>query len=93
MGDLRKNLPSTEDSPTEGAEGQDKIIDYDAVVKRIVAHETEYPSCKDTPYFNHQAFFSNLKHYQAGLKGCQVEFGKHILYGEVVTSTNTMLEK
>ena len=92
MGDLKKDLPGSEDSSTNGASDQDKIINYDAVVKRIVAHESDYPSCKDTPYFNHHAFFSNLKHYQTISKS-QTTFGKHLLYGEVVTSTNTMLEK
>ncbi|KAI9805534.1 MAG: hypothetical protein M1825_000785 [Sarcosagium campestre] len=63
----------------------------DAVVKRLQAHETEYPGCKETPYFNHHAYYSNLKRYQT-LSRADAEFGRYLLYGEVVTSTNTMLE-
>ena len=70
----------------------DAILDYNAVTKQVLVHEREYPACKETPYFNHHAFFSNLKHYQS-LTDVSGEFGRCLLYGEVVTSTNTMLEK
>lgn len=71
----------------------DRIIDYDAVVKRLIVHEKEPPASKETPYFNHHAFFANLKGYETQIKEETTKFGKSILYGEVVTSTNTMLEK
>lgn len=71
----------------------DRILDYDAVVKRLTAHETSLPEPKETPYFNHHAFFANLKHYNGASKYAQASFGKVLLYGEVVTSTNTLLEK
>ena len=73
--------------------GEDRIVDYNSIVKRIIVHEMEYPLSKETPYFNHHAFYSNLEHYQAHSKEEATEFGKIMLYGEVVTSTNTMLEK
>lgn len=71
----------------------DKIVDYDKVVKRIVAHESSLPEGKETPYFNHHAFFANLQHYNAKAHNHEGVFGKTLLYGEVVTSTNTLLEK
>lgn len=71
----------------------DKIIDYDKVVKRLVVHEADQPRSKDTAYFNHQAFFSNLEYYERKSAQSSEGFGKNLLYGEVVTSTNTLLEK
>lgn len=81
---------SEEDSAAKSDEG---IIDYDKVVKRLVAHESSLPEAKHTPYFNHHAFFANLKHYNSASRNATSAFGKMILYGEVVTSTNTLLEK
>ncbi|EON67818.1 biotin-[acetyl-CoA-carboxylase] ligase [Coniosporium apollinis CBS 100218] len=87
-------LPGAAGKEKDNAEeDQAGLIDYDKVVKRIVAHETELPSNKETPYFNHYAYFANLQHYQHELRDSDPAFGKYILYGEVVTSTNTLLEK
>ena len=66
----------------------DRIIDYNKIVKRLASHKQRLPSSKETPYFNHHAFFSNLAQY-----GSQPQFGKFLCYGEVVTSTSTMLER
>ncbi|KAL8953923.1 MAG: hypothetical protein Q9222_000210 [Ikaeria aurantiellina] len=74
-------------------ENHDMIIDYNKVIKRLVIHKEDKPESKDTPYFNHNAYFANLKHYQDRSRDDHLSFGKHLLYGEVVTSTNTMLEK
>lgn len=71
----------------------DKIVDYDKIIKRIVAHESSLPESKETPYFNHHAFFANLRHYNSAFRNPAATFGKYLLYGEVVTSTNTLLEK
>ena len=71
----------------------DRDIDYNTVVKRLIVHEKKPPPRKETPYFNHDAFFANLKHYYAQTQTDRDEFGKNVLYGEVVTSTNTLLEK
>ncbi|KAL9595690.1 MAG: hypothetical protein Q9219_006286 [cf. Caloplaca sp. 3 TL-2023] len=98
LGALSNVLPSMtqQDSANENrdtTEDQGKIIDYNEVVKRLVIHLKDQPESKDTPYFNHQAFFANLKHYESQSREASEAFGKRILYGEVVTSTNTMLEK
>jgi biotin--protein ligase len=76
------------DTPTD-----DKIIDYNTVLKRLVPHEDDWPRAKETPCFNHYAFFSNLRKYQQENSSNAEEFGHILMYGEVVTSTNTILEK
>ena len=95
MGTLAKALPSTSQERTDKVDGsgEDMIIDYNTILKEVFLHEDGYPASKETPYFNHHAFYSHLKHYQNNTAEDPSEFGRHLLYGEVVTSTNTMLEK
>jgi biotin--protein ligase len=71
----------------------DRIIDFSKVTKRLIPHDTEWPGTKETPCFNHNAFYANLRYYQNEKSSNAEEFGKFLMYGEVVTSTNTMLEK
>ncbi|KAI6083653.1 class II aaRS and biotin synthetase [Hypoxylon rubiginosum] len=88
---LKEALP--DDSPdqksTDTSEG---IIDYTTVVKRIVTHENAWPEARATPYFNHNAFYSSLQEYRRSEPESD-EWGNFLMYGEVVTSTNTLLEK
>ncbi|KAF1829038.1 class II aaRS and biotin synthetase [Decorospora gaudefroyi] len=70
----------------------DQILSYENIIKVIVPHENELPSAKETS-FQHEAFYSNLHHYHTKLRNPDASFGKHLMYGEVVTSTNTLLEK
>ena len=84
---------STEAAHESKDEDEDKMIDYDAVVKRLVLHPSDQPESKTTPYFNHAAFFANLDYYNTVSKNASGQFGRTLLYGEVVTSTNTLLEK
>lgn len=86
LSDLEEALPDNASNPSEG------IIDYQEVVKRLVVHD-DLPSSKLTPYFNHHAFYANLRQYQSDSREGASEFGSNLLYGEVVTSTNTILEK
>lgn len=72
---------------------EDRLVDYNSLPKRILLHESSTPDSKQTPYFNHNAFFWNLKDYHAQQRESQHTFGKIMMYGEVVTSTNTMLDK
>lgn len=95
MLDLAEALPlenETQDSADQLDGSSDRIIDYNTIIKQILVHDGEYPQAKATPYFNHHAFYSNLQHYQKLLPKA-TNFGTHLLYGEVVTSTNTLLEK
>lgn len=101
VGSLVKALPETSvDSDTQGKADQlggigaeDRVLDYSTIVKLLIPHPTNWPGNKETPYFNHHAFYANLRKYQEEQSGEAREFGKTLLYGEVVTSTNTLLEK
>ena len=97
LGSVVDELPSTPDGKFDSQkkhEGdEEKIIDYDKIVKRLLIHDKDQPESKDTPYFNHHAYVANLKHYESQSRGIGRTFGKELLYGEVVTSTNTLLEK
>ena len=94
LGSLTKALTTEESEKTnDGDDDEDRIIDYNTVVKRLVVHEREPPPSKETPYFNHDAFYANLKYYESKSQEAKDGFGRDLLYGEVVTSTNTMLEK
>ncbi|KAK0363598.1 biotin holocarboxylase synthetase [Friedmanniomyces endolithicus] len=77
---------------TDG-QSADSLLDYNLIPKRLVTYEKGTPESKETPYFNHDAFFANLKHYNTKHTESDHAFGKVILYGEVVTSTNTLLDK
>ncbi|KAJ5804883.1 hypothetical protein N7474_010770 [Penicillium riverlandense] len=87
------NLSDLEASlPAEPAKKDEGIVDYQAIIKRLVIHD-DLPSSKLTPYFNHHAFYANLRHYQSESREGASQFGSNLLYGEVLTSTNTILEK
>lgn len=74
--------------------GQDeKNIDYNKVIKRLVFHDGGWPQNTETPHFNHSMFYSELVNYQDEGGSRAEDFGKVIMYGDVVTSTNTLLEK
>ncbi|PGH01581.1 biotin-[acetyl-CoA-carboxylase] ligase [Blastomyces parvus] len=91
MKELSESLPA-ETAKTDQGGDSDKIVDYSSVIKEVVVHE-DIPSSKSTPSFNHHAYYGNLKEYRTQSKEHIHEFGSNILYGEVVTSTNTLLEK
>ncbi|KAF7188684.1 Biotin--protein ligase [Pseudocercospora fuligena] len=74
-------------------ESADRILDYNAITKTLIPHTQSLPTAKATPHFQHAAFYSHLKHFQAKQPGLSGDYGRVILYGEVVTSTQTILEK
>lgn len=82
----------TFDSKNEVEDGNDRIIDYDKIVKHIYIHAETYPTIRETPKFNHQNFYLQLEKY-AGSRIDKISFGKFLLYAEVITSTSTILEK
>lgn len=87
MNALKRTL--SQDSNALAADG---IIDYSAIPKRVMIHDETWPDTKETPYFNHHAYYSNLKAYRQIDQEAE-NWGDHLMYGEVVTSTNTLLEK
>jgi len=72
--------------------GKDAIPDPSKLVKRIVSHDEAWPETKETPYFNHSVFYSSLEEFRQKDRQAE-EWGNIFMYGEVVTSTNTLLEK
>ncbi|KAK6411277.1 biotin holocarboxylase synthetase [Oleoguttula sp. CCFEE 5521] len=81
-----KTAVATASDPAGGLEPEDPP-------KTLMAHETFLPQSKDTPNFDHDAFFTHLRNYHSQQKESEATFGKVLIYGEVVTSTSTMLEK
>ena len=77
----------------DGAGSDDRIVDYNKITKRLIPHEADWPGTKETPYFNHHSYYANLRMYQQENSSEAEEFGNYLMYGEVVTSTNTILEK
>jgi biotin--protein ligase len=85
---------STTSTEQENAKQDTGIVDYDKITKTLLVHDTSLPDTKQTPYFNHHAYFANLYAYKSKHHHNTSEsFGNVLLYGEVVTSTNTLLEK
>lgn len=70
----------------------DGLIDYNKVRKTVVPHDQGWPEPKETPYFNHADYYSSLKEFRRHETDAY-EWGDVLLYGEAVTSTNTLLEK
>lgn len=60
----------------------------------VVVHQKGHPSAQETPYFNHGIYFAELESYvkKLGLQN-RHNLGSLLLYGEVLTSTSTILEK
>lgn len=74
------------------AAATDGLVDHNLTLKHIVPHTTAWPDAKETPYFNHADFYSSLRDFRRR-ESDAYEWGDTLLYGEVVTSTNTLLEK
>ncbi|KAL9595293.1 MAG: hypothetical protein Q9179_005039 [Wetmoreana sp. 5 TL-2023] len=74
----------SENQANSDSDSQDKIIDYNKLIKRLLIHDKEQPESKDTPYFNHHAYFSNLKQYQNESQESDMMFGKNLLNTEIL---------
>lgn len=85
---LKDSLPGADKSKGSEIGG----ADHEFATKSIIAHESILPSVKETPHFDHKLYYSSLKGFQLLEKDAE-DWGKLLMYGEVVTSTNTLLEK
>lgn len=88
MSDLEKALVESETGNT-----QDKTTEYEKIVKRLIFHDRNYPSLSLTPQFDHELYYRYQEEYAQSTPGADPDFGNWLLYGEVVTSTNSLLEK
>ncbi|KAI1129702.1 class II aaRS and biotin synthetase [Nemania abortiva] len=95
MSELKGTLPRNEitgELTTPSSSTEQALIDYTTIIKRITTHESAWPEAKATPYFNHHAFYSSLREYRQ-IDTDAEEWGDYLMYGEALTSTNTILEK
>lgn len=60
------------------------------IQKDVDIYYTGIPNPRQSPYFNHELYYTELDSLSSSVRG---ELGSFILYGEVVTSTSTMLDK
>ena len=106
---LAKTLPQLEkrdkaDLEATQSRSSSPSSPFSALIKRVVVHSSEPPSVETTPSFDHAFYFAELTKYQSLMTGSTGEkrgvslkdsqaFGTPLLYGAVVTSTNTLLEK
>lgn len=74
---------------------KDEIEDLNSIPKHFkVFGGTNLPDPRSTPYFNMPDYFEHLKLLRdANQASSKFEFGSIIGYGEVVTSTNTLLDQ
>jgi biotin--protein ligase len=59
----------------------------------IFVHVQDHPTHEETPFFDHNEFYSGLRQHQSTSPQQLDGFGSYIMYGQVMTSTNTILEK
>lgn len=84
MDELEEALPNA--PATTGAQ------EYEAPVKAIFAYDHGLPSTKRTPHFDHKLFYTSLEESRLLEEGAKT-WGNTMLYGDVVTSTNTVLHR
>ncbi|KAK3945734.1 biotin--protein ligase [Diplogelasinospora grovesii] len=95
MAGLNSALTGSYEAPKKdtGRGTPDPTADYNSIPKRVVSHEDAWPEPKETPEFNHAVFYSSLKEYREKQETQAENWGDVLMYGEVVTSTNTLLDK
>ena len=90
---LKESLPSTEaDSQPALPTTERGIVDYSTIIKHVVLHNKKWPEPNETPYFNHHAYYNSLQEFRTKDTRAQ-EWGDFLMYGEVLTSTNTIMDK
>ncbi|KAK4619303.1 Biotin--protein ligase [Fulvia fulva] len=89
----RPSATTQESDRAQADPSPDRPLDYDALTKGMTLHVKSLPDLKATPHFSHHQFFHHLKTIQAKQPGISGDFGRILMYGEVVTSTQTLLEK
>lgn len=90
---LGASLPGTDGDAAKGKlSAAGDSIDYSGVVKDIITHDRAWPDDKATPDFQHSFYYHCLQAYQQIEKDAR-SWGNILAYGEVVTSTNTTMDK
>jgi len=79
------------EEPLAEQSSPDRIVDYDALTKHIIVSPSP-PSLRETPNFSIPTFYHHLESFSS-TRRYKSAFGRYLIYADVVTSTNTMLEK
>jgi biotin--protein ligase len=88
---LRLDSHETEEVVDQDPGSSSSAVDYDKIAKHLILHVDGRPSLKETPAFNHALFYDSLARSASYRR--DAAFGRYILYGDVVTSTSTLLER
>jgi len=80
-------------SSEQSANAAGGVPDYNKIPKHVKMYDNGYPAPRDTPWFNHEIYYKSLEIAQDKSEKDVSQFGSTILYGSVVTSTSTMLDK
>lgn len=93
---LKQNLDFVDNSfedvnDTFYLHGEDEVVNTSEGT-HLKIHTAGLPDGKETPYFNLHKYYGALDQLYKG-NNVEGEFGRVIGYGEVVTSTNTLLDK
>jgi biotin--protein ligase len=93
--DLANDLNSLKLDQVNGESDQQENKVKDIIVVDEPTAEPVCPPSQLTKYFNSSSFFDHLKKHRSQQWGgaSWFSFGNTMLYGEVVTSTQTMLDK
>ncbi len=59
----------------------------------LLIHSQDHPTLRETPYFDHNEFYSKIKQRRSLFSHSLDSFGSYLMYGQVMTSTNTILER
>lgn len=90
--DSRKQIFEDNQNMDDTNDYDGENIDHDGIIKEVDVFYTGLPENRMTSSFNHELYYNSLKGFQ-GRHGSREEIGTILLYGEVVTSTSTLLYK
>ncbi|KAF8420495.1 biotin-protein ligase [Tirmania nivea] len=93
LGNLRTAGLLTKEGDKEMIVAENDTFIYHKVIKTIHPHSTFQPSKFLTPYFSHSLYYKSLNTYRSQSRQSPSQFGSFLLYGEVITSTSTILDK
>ncbi|AOA63392.1 Biotin:apoprotein ligase, covalently modifies proteins with the addition of biotin [Komagataella phaffii GS115] len=62
-------------------------------IKQLVVHINSLPDRKDTPFFNLESYYNHLKRFWTRYNHPMGDFGSTLIYGEVLTSTSSLMDK
>ena len=85
--DMKELMIALEDGQWNGG-----VVDYSQVVKKVIMHENGLPDKALTPRFDIERYFESLRTFRKKEPRAST-WGDILLYADVTTSTNSILEK